>query len=383
MIHRESPRMAQFVQRIAEMTGSDAVTAAEGVRRRLFVTLFVSLLIPVQIYFTYQTGVEGDVAHTLFNGAFAVVLIVFIAFVLRVARPEPLYYAVLLTAAVLFTFLVMDPAEGAGRLTWLFLYVPVATIAVGRWPATALGGALLLMVHVVRSGLVPGGLVIGDVQFFRFNMSFLILAGVVHIAEYARERTHNSLLREHRELQKAHEELGAANEQIRLLSITDALTGAYNRQFLDDRLPAEIERARRYTHELAAVICDIDHFKAFNDTFGHQAGDALLRHFADTLSQAVRQEIDWVARYGGEEFLIVLPETGLEPALVVAERLRARVELLSVPWQGADLTCTASFGVAALQEPGWDADKLVRAADRSLYLAKERGRNCVVAGALG
>lgn len=237
--------------------------------------------------------------------------------------------------------------------------------------------------HVVRSGLVPGGLVIGDEQFFRFNMSFLILAGVVHIAEYARERTNNSLLREHLELQKAHEELGLANEQIRRLSITDALTGAYNRQFLDDRLPAEIERARRYRHDLAAVICDIDHFKAFNDTFGHQAGDALLRRFAETLSHSIRHEIDWVARYGGEEFLIVLPETGLESALVVAERLRSRAALLEVEWKAKALNCTASFGVAALGDPGWDADKLVRAADRSLYLAKERGRNCVVAGALG
>lgn len=365
-----------LTRRVQALTGTDPIATGDDLRRRLFAFVFVSLLIPIQIYFTFDTAMEGEVVHAWFNGTFAAVLITFALLLLQVRRPRALYYTLLLITSALFVYLVSDSEEGAGRLFWLFVFAPVATIGTGRWAGSILAAALLLTVYLVRSELVPGGLSVNALDFFRFSVAYLILGVLTHVAEYAWEQTHKSLIREHSAL------LVASNE-IRRLSITDPLTGVYNRQFLADRLPAEVERARRYDQHLSVLMCDLDHFKALNDTFGHPAGDALLRTFCATVKRSIRKEIDWVARYGGEEFLIVLPETGLEQSLVVGERLRRHVEELEVPWADTPLRCTASFGAAELTDSDWSSDKLIRAADRSLYRAKKQGRNRVVAGLLG
>jgi diguanylate cyclase (GGDEF)-like protein len=177
--------------------------------------------------------------------------------------------------------------------------------------------------------------------------------------------------------------LKKANEEIRLLSITDPLTGSYNRTYLTDRLPKELQRAIRYGHALSLILCDIDHFKKVNDTYGHLAGDEVLRVFAGRLRSSTRKDVDWVARFGGEEFLIVLPETLLDRATAVAERLRKGVSSYPVKISsGQDLHISASFGVAGFQ-PGIDQgevtqEKLLGQADQLLYKAKEQGRNRVI-----
>ena len=117
--------------------------------------------------------------------------------------------------------------------------------------------------------------------------------------------------------------LKAANHEKHLLSITDPLTATFNRCYLMEQLQNEIERARRYSRPLTAVLCDIDHFKKVNDTHGHQAGDDVLRGFAQLLLNSSRKGLDWVARYGGEEFLIVLPETRVEDGVGFAEKIRS------------------------------------------------------------
>lgn len=103
--------------------------------------------------------------------------------------------------------------------------------------------------------------------------------------------------------------LKTANEETRISAITDPLTGSYNRCCLAERLPQEIKRARRYGRPLSLVLCDIDHFKKVNDTHGHQAGDRVLKEFVRSITESIRDKVDWVARYGGEEFLIIFPET--------------------------------------------------------------------------
>ena len=164
--------------------------------------------------------------------------------------------------------------------------------------------------------------------------------------------------------------LRAAERVARRLSLTDALTGAYNRRHLVDELPLEFERARRHRHALSLAICDIDHFKAINDTYGHTAGDEVLRAFAQMLRGAVR-EIDWVARFGGEEFVVVLQ---------LAEKLRVNADALRVPFGGTAIRLTASFGVASI-EPGWPEaplpEALIEQADLCLYRSKQAGRNRV------
>jgi diguanylate cyclase (GGDEF)-like protein len=177
-----------------------------------------------------------------------------------------------------------------------------------------------------------------------------------------------------------------ANRRNHLLSITDALTGAYNRRYLMDTLPKEIERASRYGRPLSVVLCDVDHFKKVNDNHGHQAGDDVLKGFAELLLEGSRRDIDWVARYGGEEFLLVLPETTMEAALAFAEKMRIAVAGYRFQTSAGVMEITASFGVAGYDavdgnEPG-SVDNLIAYADLCLYRSKETGRNRVIGKSL-
>jgi len=160
-------------------------------------------------------------------------------------------------------------------------------------------------------------------------------------------------------------------------AITDGLTGLFIRRFVIHRLREEVKRAGRYGSPLTAVLCDIDHFKVINDTWGHPAGDAVLRTVSDALKHAVRKDVDFVGRYGGEEFLIVLPETDAAGAATLADRLREAVEGLQASHKGVVIPVTISFGVAEVLADE-SADDLIERADRALYAAKDGGRNLVV-----
>jgi two-component system cell cycle response regulator len=174
--------------------------------------------------------------------------------------------------------------------------------------------------------------------------------------------------------------LMAANEDIKMLSITDALTGSYNRGYLMTRLPEEVSRARRYGHPLSVIMCDIDHFKEINDSCGHAVGDAVLQNFVTCLNETIRHEVDWIARYGGEEFVVILSDTALDGAIAVAERLRKSLAERIMQVEGRQTRITASFGVATLallEGEAATSDDLIKEADRCLYQAKEQGRNRV------
>ncbi len=166
-------------------------------------------------------------------------------------------------------------------------------------------------------------------------------------------------------------------EEIYQLKITDGLTGLPNRRRLMEVLQGEIPRARRYHRELALVMMDIDHFKRINDTLGHLAGDHVLRELANVVSMHVRQG-ELFARYGGEEFVLVLPETGKDQAVQVAERLRQRVEGCTFQFADRRIPVTVSLGVSAFGSEEMDEQALIEQADRNLYRAKESGRNRVI-----
>ena len=178
-----------------------------------------------------------------------------------------------------------------------------------------------------------------------------------------------------------------ANEEIRILSITDPLTGTYNRGYMTERLPQEIKRARRYSRTLSIILCDIDHFKKVNDTYGHLVGDRVLKDFAQCIRHSIRQDVDWTARYGGEEFLIVLPETDVNGASVMAERLKSELSQRVTETQGKQISITASFGVTGfgpdIPDEMISPEAIINKADKYLYQAKRKGRNRVMGGSLG
>jgi diguanylate cyclase (GGDEF)-like protein len=177
------------------------------------------------------------------------------------------------------------------------------------------------------------------------------------------------------------EALAIANARLERLAITDTLTGLANRRRLDEVLAAEWRRAMRSRTTLSVAMIDIDHFKGYNDHYGHAGGDECLRRVAASLAEEVRNT-DHVARYGGEEFMIVLPETDLDGAWIVAERVRAAVEARAEPHAAAPRgIVTISIGIAAVL-PSLDhsPDDLVKNADVHLYQAKREGRNRIAGG---
>jgi len=181
----------------------------------------------------------------------------------------------------------------------------------------------------------------------------------------------------HLKIKTLQDELKKSNEMLKQLSDTDPLTHIYNRRYMMNMLEKEILRAERKGTHLSLVMIDLDHFKHVNDKYGHQGGDQVLAALAE-LSQSGLRSYDFVARYGGEEFVMTLPETTHEDALMIAERLRLRIQLH--PYSGAlkGLVTTASMGVATYPTNFITSlADLIREADDAMYRAKAAGRNRV------
>jgi diguanylate cyclase (GGDEF)-like protein len=179
-------------------------------------------------------------------------------------------------------------------------------------------------------------------------------------------------------LEEREKELLEANERLTHMSQTDALTGLDNRRHLNERIDEMFSHAKRLNEPFSLVMVDLDKFKSVNDTYGHQAGDEVLKQLASILREEAR-EIDRVGRYGGEEFMLLLPGTVLDAAVTFAERVRKRIERHTFTFPDGTITRTSSFGVAGWPHPKIEqSDDLVRSADDALYVAKETGRNKVV-----
>ena len=217
--------------------------------------------------------------------------------------------------------------------------------------------------------LLPIGLVLGSTATFT--------AYYLYSLEY--EDRHNYLLAlRQRELNS---ELTIANDELERVSRTDALTQVANRRHFDEFFAQVWSRAVHDNERVSILMLDVDHFKQYNDRYGHQAGDACLESVAQALRQSVRRPGDLVARYGGEEFIVLLYRTPADQVQAAAERVRASVEALAVPHEGSPLygRVTVSLGVASVQAGDRHASpqRLIQQADQALYQAKNRGRNRV------
>ena len=234
-------------------------------------------------------------------------------------------------------------------------------IMVGLW-FCGLYGLLLLGLWVYRPHVLNSELeILQTVAFLLVMAEITVIGGFI------------SGLRG--KLRQRNRELGAAMEQIRELVNVDSLTGVYNRRRLFEVIHEESSRYSRSPGSFSICLLDIDHFKQVNDTYGHQAGDIILKAVAQGVAGDLRT-IDCFGRYGGEEFLIVLPQTPLDGARIKAERVLARVASLKFPLIGDDFQVTVSIGVAEYHNDETTDDTLQRA-DKALYEAKDAGRNIV------
>lgn len=188
--------------------------------------------------------------------------------------------------------------------------------------------------------------------------------------------------RERSELEQKYSDMTSLARRLRTEATRDPLTGLCNRRRLEHIAKREISFGQRDGHAVGLILLDLDHFKRMNDTFGHAAGDVVLRTVADLLQSRIRV-YDVACRYGGEELVVVAPGESAAGAARLAEYLRTAIEALDVGFEGARLPrFTASFGVSSFPEHGWDLDSVLGAADRALYRAKEQGRNRVVAATI-
>jgi diguanylate cyclase (GGDEF)-like protein len=222
-------------------------------------------------------------------------------------------------------------------------------------------------------------------QRVSLRVTFLLL-GIVCVVAIWRRRIGQLLKQKHHleeavklrtgDLEKEKNELQRTKEQMRHYAEHDDLTGLWNHRIIVDRLGIEVDRSRREGQPLSIILADLDFFKRINDTFGHPAGDQVLREASATFQRMVRT-YDWVGRYGGEEFLLILPGSGFTHAKQRAEELRIAVQMARVQEGETLIPLTASFGVASGYAMSYE--ELIREADEALYRAKNNGRNCVVA----
>ncbi len=166
------------------------------------------------------------------------------------------------------------------------------------------------------------------------------------------------------------------NEKLNSMAITDYLTGVYNRRYIMEYLKTELEKCKRYNHDLSIMIIDVDHFKKINDTYGHKSGDEVLKYICNLISENIRQS-DVFGRIGGEEFLIVFNDTDVENASNKAEKIRSLIEKSKVEDNGKEISITISAGVTEYTKDD-HVDSIVNRADQALYNAKEDGRNKII-----
>lgn len=264
----------------------------------------------------------------------------------------------------------------------MLLLVTGLSYAIGRGIATPIENLAITFRRLARGETTP------VVPLPEAGKELQELSRASEVFREKNEETERLLIR-YRQMSEALEErvrartqeLEEANQQLQQLSRTDGLTGLANRRYFEEILAREWSRALRNGLSLAIVMLDIDYFKAFNDRYGHPAGDQCLRDVAFSLEQHLRRGDDLAARYGGEEFIVILQDAGQERAMAMAESLRAGISQLDIPHEDSPLqTVTTSVGVA-VREPGSDIESeyaLIKKADDALYRAKRAGKNRVM-----
>ncbi len=347
----------------------------EHKRRLQIITIFSYFII---LFLTLFTIVDILIGRYLISVILVLLLIVSAVNVVLLRRSPNFERAgnFILIPYITFTLMIFYEGgiDGTGPV-WSY-FVPVfAFYLKGTREGLKYAIAHGLLINVVYllsvAGIIPRHY--GALYFLIFFGSLVALSSFLMIFENMRNQYAENA-------KMASDKLIKANQELLLLSTRDFLTGCHNRRSINGILEQEIQRFTRYHAPLSALIADLDHFKAINDEFGHDIGDAVLKEFVRRSLTKLRIT-DSLGRYGGEEFLIILPDTDLSAAKVVAERVRSEVEHISVDGDTRSSTgTTVSMGVGQLKKDE-SPEAFIKRLDAALYRAKDLGRNrCVISG---
>jgi two-component system C4-dicarboxylate transport sensor histidine kinase DctB len=258
---------------------------------------------------------------------------------------------------------------GMGATTYL---VERRALPDSSWTVNVLAPVATINARARRSALVAAG------AATLLALLFMYL-NLMRLRTREREASRLALEQAHQALAQKHADLQALSEELRIKSVTDVLTGIYNRRFFLDTAAKLISAANRHQFPLSIIMIDVDHFKRINDEHGHPAGDKVLQSLASLYREEMR-ETDILARFGGEEFIIALPHTDAPSAHILAERIRSRVMHYPVDTESGTLMVTISCGIAQYQPADSGLDAVIKRADDALYAAKNNGRNRIETG---
>jgi diguanylate cyclase (GGDEF)-like protein len=282
---------------------------------------------------------------------------------------------------------VQGEAQNSYYAGLIMVFIVLYTWARVRFVWATLSGWLIVAAYEILTLAVlhSPSQIIWTHNFFFIGSNLLGMLACYSIERYARsDFLMERLLQEEKEkVRQANQELNEKNDELRGLAEVDDLTKIPNRRMFEQELKRGWRRTVRTSRPLTVLLCDVDNFKAYNDMYGHQAGDACLVRIARAVHDSARRPGDYAARYGGEEFAVILQDTGIEGAQHVAERICQTIRMLAIPHAGSTVakTVTISVGAASIQPTHErEPQALVRKADECLYQAKGEGRNRVVVG---
>lgn len=375
-------------------TGVNSINISRGKTTAVVFIAVEALILSVSLLaekqpFLPSNNVYYCIMYIVMIMTMAFFLLVFIKF----GRNIPGYGTGIRIAGILFAYFILLWCAGISLLDQLssgqiIIYV-AAIMAVAMTPLYEPVVLLIiyLTVHIFFIALLPYFQRSGGTLFDNYinSTSILIVSWAISQMRYRRQieyfNTRRLIQEKNDELKRLNNELQRANQELAKLSQTDSLTGIFNRSVFDSNIRTEWDRCKRHFIPLSLIMIDIDFFKAYNDNYGHQAGDDCLRQIAGELSDCARRSDDTTARYGGEEFAVILPYMGEEGSLKVAEQMRRKVEELKIPHEYSPISkyVTISLGVCTVIPSGKPSvEEFIRGADRALYEAKKGNRNNVV-----
>lgn len=323
------------------------------------ISLFACLMLGVSAAKNYH---EGLVNHALILAGFSVCsLMNYVIF--RLYEHWQIFVAfVIFVFSFLFMFLLASGGRDNMGLIWCMVYPVVAFPVLGA----RMGAVVMSTLIFCSAAILYFPQYFWTTHTYTDNMIYIFSCALIYVSAFA------YLMERAREITMRRSDI--AQEKLRTQAKTDELTGMFNRRGIKDKVQLELHRVARDKTEMSLVLCDVDLFKSINDRYGHDVGDAALRHISALLKDAVRIT-DMVGRWGGEEFLIALPNTPLLDAYQLIERVRERIANEPLVIDGHTLKLSMSCGLCSTQFCS-RFDGLVKAADISLYEAKSQGRNC-------